>query len=235
MSDRSRNPLPRTWARIAACALAVLFSTTAGAQPAPDVPDELARLRKGLGGDAALASVRSFDYRLQVRAPDGTLERDTRYRLDPASGAVCAHSLLEDVTRYRDAATRWRIGADGRRMPLADEDADALAAHAAYHFVRLLRDPHTRATRVGARVRLQPASHEAFEVTLDARDRIVANHFEDGTEVAERRHRRVDGVEWPMEFEVRTGPRAGAVGVFSEVVVVRSGSVGQCGASTSSP
>lgn len=197
--------------------LPALAAENLTAHPALDV------LAEGFGGWDAVRSGRTFAYRLKLTNAKQVLVRDDLYRIDLVTGHVWSRNLLTLEEAWWDGASGWsRVGAAG---PVRDEAAGTrLKAHAAYNFLRLLRDPATQAEWVvqrGAwifpRMQLTPASHDPFEVEIiPASRQIVTNHFRDGTRSTERNYRPVGPIVWPMSFDVMQG-RGFTNGEFSEL------------------
>lgn len=156
-----------------------------------------------------------FDYRLVLRDAAGKTLTDAEHVLLPATGRLYRRDAA--AASWSDATAAWRH-AGGQWDSLADAAAAPLRAHVAYHFLALAADPAARIERLAPdRLRLQPAGHDVFDVKLDAQGRPAENVFEDGTQVRELDYATVDGVAWPMRFEVGTGGQAARRGEFSGV------------------
>lgn len=186
--------------------------------PALAAPEPREFLRAGLGG-ARLEAVDTFSYRLTVSDPaTNRVVRDARYRLEAATGALDCENLLTGERSHWDGRAGWLLqGAD--RHPLPAAAAESLREHVAYHFVRLLRDPDTRIAAVGPnRYRLTPAGSDPFEVVVDpGTGRILENHFGSDTIVHEQDYQQLEGVAWPMTFELRRNGITTRRGQFTEV------------------
>lgn len=190
----------------------------AGATTAPAARPALEVLAEALGGAEAVRAGRTFAYRLTRTAANGVVGRDEDYRLDLDTGQVWRRDRRSGEETWWDGTAGWRRPAAGAAPQRDDETGRRLQAHGAYNFLRLLRDPATRAEWRGPhRLRLHPAGVEAFEVELDPRDgRIVANHFDDGSFSEETDYAPLGALVWPMAFRV-PGPEGASVGRFSEV------------------
>lgn len=212
----SRPGLPTGMRRLlSALWVSLLLSVHAAGAPSARPPLDV--LARGFGGWPALRAVRAFAYRLTLTDGKGTVLRDAQYRLDLENGQVWSKNLLTGEEAWWDGTSGWRQAAPGRHE--RDEAAGTrLRSHAAYNFLRLLRDSATRAEwKSPARIRLSPAGADPFEVEIDpATGRILTNHFGDGTGSAEHDYQPVGPLVWPMRFIVPGvgGPRTG---VFDEV------------------
>lgn len=164
----------------------------------------LDELRTAYGG-GRLDAVETFAYRLRIVDAQGGVVRDARYRLEPGSGRLYVEDLLDGSRSWWDGRAGWRLQPDGRWLSLGEAGAARLSGHVRTHFLRLWRDPGTRVEALGElRLRIRPATGEGFEVRLDPdTGLIVENRFDDGTVAVESDYRDIDGVMWPMRFEIR--------------------------------
>jgi hypothetical protein len=194
-----------------------LAANPAESDPRRDARAPLDVLAASFGGWEAMRAGRTLAYRLTVTDEDQAVRRDARYRLDLASGAVWSRDLLTGEETEWDGTTgrRRRGQAEATRDDAAGE---RLRTHAAYNFLRLLRDPATRAEWQGAwRIRLHPAGAAAFAVELDpSNGRIRSNHFDDGAFSTEEDYQPVGALVWPMRFVVPSAS-GGRTGVFRDV------------------
>jgi hypothetical protein len=185
-----------------------------------DVPSPRDALRAAFGG-AALDAVGRFDYRLTIENAEGRVQRDAYYTLAPASGTLHVRDLIaggqQQVWSAPDGTWR-RI--DGQVQSLGTSLAESYRQHVAYHFLPLFASTQTRYERIDAnRIRIAPAGAAAFEVVLDPSGRIVENRFDGGVIGRELDYRKVDGVWWPMGFEILDAGRRVRQGRFADVSV----------------
>ncbi|HWJ06270.1 MAG TPA: hypothetical protein VNS57_10860 [Steroidobacteraceae bacterium] len=201
---------------LAAVALAITTSATAADNPSPR---EL--LRAAFGG-AVLDTVGRFDYRLTVENSEGQVLRDARHALAPASARLHVEDLFAAGRPqvWSSPEGTWRL-ADGQLQFLGDALAKPYREHVAYHFLPMLASPQTTYTTVApGRVRISPAGVGAFEVLLESKSgRILENRFDGGVTGRELDYRQVDGVLWPMQFDIVSDGRTLRHGRFSDVKV----------------
>ena len=202
--------------------LPTLALCLAAVSPPQDARDALA----AAFGPAA-AQVAAIEYRLRVEDAAGQPVSDARYLLLPAPARLYREDA--DTRSWSDPASAWRWSR-GQWESLGEAGRAPLRAHVAYNFFALLRDPAAGIERAGgARLRLAPAGHEAFEVELDAQGRIVRNLFADGTTVRELDYRAVQGgLQWPMRYEVLEQGEATRIGRFSDFRVAAATRCRRC-------
>lgn len=205
--------------RLAAIALALATTSVAAADNPP--PRDL--LRSAFGG-AALDTVGRFDYRLTVENSDGQVLRDANHALAPATARLYVEDLVAAgrTQTWSSPEGTWRL-VEGQLQFLGDALAAPYREHAAYHFLPMLASPQTTYTNVAPdRVRVSPAGVGAFDVVVDlASGRILENRFDGGVVGRELDYREVDGVVWPMQFEIVDDGRTLRRGRFADVSVVR--------------
>ncbi len=175
---------------------ATLVSPVFAASPLED-------LRQAFGVDD-LHRRPTFAYTLRITDDDGALLRDASYRLAPASGRLHVEDRRDRSRSWWDGQRGWRLNADGDLLSLGNAAAAPLAAHVRTHFLRLWSDPATGATPLeDGWLRIQPADGAPFDVLTDPATGLIAqNRFEDGTIARESGYRSIDGVQWPMQFDV---------------------------------
>jgi hypothetical protein len=197
-----------------ASALFLLAPALAGAKA-----DARAALVAAFGGEA-LQRVSRFDYRLQLHAAGGELLRDADHRLLPASGQLWQRNRRDGSEQWWDGSAGWQRDAEGRWLSLDEAASAGLAGHVHSHFFVLLQDPATRVERLdGQRLRLIPATGEAFTIVLDEHGRIAENRFDDGTVATESDYVALDGAWWPQRFAVTTAAGRQLNGVFSAMAL----------------
>jgi WD40-like Beta Propeller Repeat len=178
-------------------------------------------LRSAFGG-SALDAVGRFDYRLTVENAEGQVQRDALYALAPASEWLHVRDLIAaGESQIWSAANGTWQRIDGQIQFLGTALAQPYRRHVAYHFLPLFASPHTLYERTAAdRIRITPADADAFEVVIDPKSgRILENRFEASTG-REFDYRQVDGVWWPMQYEIVIDGRKARHGRFSAVKVV---------------
>ena len=161
-------------------------------------------LRAALGGEPA-TQVARFDYRLTVEDGAGSVVRDANYALQPGAARLYQRDLLAAASTetWSEPQGTWRV--TDRQWEFAGPAiADPLRAHVAYHFLALLADAAAGVQRVAPdRLRLSPLGQDAFDVVIDADSgRIVQNRFDDGVFVRELDWADIDGLSWPMRYEL---------------------------------
>jgi hypothetical protein len=204
-----------TFRMLAALPRLLLLCSLSVAAVAAEAPLDL--LRRGLGGERFRA-IEAFSYRLTItELPGDRVVRDARYRLEAATGRLETTDLATGERRLWDGKAGWRITTTGRE-PLSDAATAALRNQVAYHFVRLLHDPATAiAALAPERYRLTPADAAPFDVVVDpVTGRILENHFGADLVGHELDYQVVDGVAWPMVFEVHDAGVVTRRGRFSE-------------------
>ncbi|UXI70179.1 hypothetical protein [Tahibacter amnicola] len=200
----------RQWVTALTC-LAVLSVAAASTES-----DPLHILRKGFG-EKALARTVSVHYHLAVSRPDGSRLREGDYCLEPGTGTLVVRNTADGSLSWI-SPTGNGVRRNGTNVPLDEATTARLRAHAATHFLRLLRDPATRAQWQDThRIRLFPAGQDAFDVRLDAHHRIVENRFDDGTVSVEHDYRDIGGIWWPMRFDAMKDGKPVASGLFSNL------------------
>lgn len=204
------------------CLLLVGVTALPAARPVPD-EKPLDVIAKGLGGWDAVRAGRTFAYRLKITDQRGTVQRDALYRLELANGHIWSKNLQTGEETWWDGTSGWHRFGKGEAVR-DDDAAKTLGEHAAYNFLRLLRDPETRAEWRDAlglqEVRLVPAGRTAFMATLVPDGGwIRMSRFGDIT-VFEGRYEKVGALVWPMQFDVhnRNGPTS--TGSYSEIALL---------------
>jgi|GEM_PF-3388697 len=200
-------------------AVAVTLATSAIAADNP-TPRDL--LRAAFGG-VALDAVGRFDYRLTVATAEDQVLRDARYALAPASARLHVDDLVAAgrPQTWSSPEGTWRL-VDGQLQFLGAALAAPYREHVAYHFLPLLVSSQTTYTTLAPdRVRIAPAGVTAFDVLVDPTSgRILENRFDGGVIGRELDYREVDGVHWPMQFEIVDDGRTLRHGRFADVKVV---------------